>query len=61
MKDWGPAEFARRSGDFVRQAIDSSRGWLTIERSEGLDGLGELYDAVRTGSLPADRGLVIAP
>jgi hypothetical protein len=61
MKEWGAVEFGRRSGAFVTQAMGSGRDWLAIERSEGLDGLAELYDAVRIGSLAPDRGLVIAP
>jgi Protein of unknown function (DUF2855) len=61
IKEWGAAEFGRRSQDFVTQGLRSSRDWLSIERSEGLETLGELYAAVRVGSLSPERGIVIAP
>jgi Protein of unknown function (DUF2855) len=61
MKEWGAAEFGRRSQGFVTQGLMASREWLTVDRAEGLGGLAELYDAVRLGSMPPDRGLVVAP
>ncbi len=61
MAEWGGPEFARRSQEFLTQALLATRGWLVVERTEGLDALGPLYDRVREGSVRPDRGLVVAP
>ncbi len=61
MTEWGGAEFARRSEDFIAEARRGSRAWLNVERISGLGDLPGLYDAVRDGSMAPDRGLVVSP
>ena len=60
-QEWGPQEYARRTSEFLAGALEAGRGWLRVERSDGLDTLDALYSAVRDGSAAPDRGFVIAP
>ncbi|MFQ3323945.1 MAG: hypothetical protein ACI90U_001770 [Pseudomonadales bacterium] len=59
MKEWGPAEFDKRSSGFVIGAAMATFGWMTIDHRNGLDGLSELYPAACKGALPPSSGLVI--
>ncbi len=61
INQWGAAEFARQTREFLVRAFAESRDWLTIEPVQGLDGLAAKYAAVREGSLAADRAIVVAP
>lgn len=59
IKDWGLAEFQLRSGSFVVEAFEHSRGWLAIDQVAGLEGLSEAYAEIREGTAAPDRGVVI--
>lgn len=61
MKQWGAAEFTRQTREFLVRAFAESRGWLTIESVQGLDGMAAQYAAVREGSLAPDRAIVVVP
>lgn len=61
LKQWGPAEFARRTEEFLAEQIEVSQLWLRLDAPVGLEALPELYAAVRSGSVAPDRGIVIAP
>ena len=59
MKEWGPAEFDKRSSGFVVDAATATFGWMTIDQRSGLDGLTELYPAACKGTVPPSSGVVI--
>jgi hypothetical protein len=59
MKEWGPAEFDKRSSGFVVDAATATFGWMTIDQRNGLDGLTELYPAACKGTVPPSSGVVI--
>ncbi|MDJ0359990.1 DUF2855 family protein [Rhodococcus sp. H29-C3] len=61
MKQLGAAEFTRQTREFLTRAFAESRGWLTIETVQGLDGMEAKYAAVRDGSLAPDRGIIVSP
>ena len=61
VKDWGPAEFDRRSTAFVAGAAEATASWMTIEECEGLPTLEDVYGRFHDGSWPPDKGLVIRP
>ncbi|MBW0145816.1 DUF2855 family protein [Sphingomicrobium clamense] len=61
VKLWGPAEYDRRSGDFVAKAAKATAGWMTIEERAGLPTLQDVYARFHDGSWPPDQGLVIVP
>lgn len=61
VKEWGAAEFDRRSSEFVVGAAQATAGWMTIEERVGLTTLEEAYPRFHEGSWPPDQGLVIRP
>ena len=61
VKEWGPAEFDRRSSEFVAGAAHATSGWMAIEERAGLPTLEEVYALFHEGSWPPDKGLVIVP
>ena len=57
--DWGPERFARESEGFLARSAEQSRGWLKVERLDGLDALSDVFADVREGRRAATEGLVI--
>ncbi len=58
-KDWGPAEFERRSGAFWQQAMRSSESWLKITHAEGPAEAEAAYREVLEGRTPPDRAWTV--
>lgn len=61
MKDWGPAEFDKKSTGFVRDAMAKSAAWLDLTVLEGLDGIEDIFADMRDGNVPPNLGIVIEP
>ena len=59
IKDWGPAEFDKRSSGFVIGAAMATFGWMNVDQRTGLHDLAELYPDVCKGTLAPSSGLVI--
>ncbi len=59
MRDWGPAEFAKRSGGFLHEAARRSREWMEITPAEGIEQLAALYPDLAAGLLSPQQGVII--
>jgi len=59
MKDWGAAEFNKRSAGFVGETASKSASWLKLETLDGLEGLQSVFADVRDGKIDPQRGLII--
>ena len=59
MKEWGPAEFEKRSSRFVLQVTQQSAQWMQLENLSGVEALAEVYRDVCDGTLAPEKGLVI--
>ncbi|MEM8749039.1 MAG: DUF2855 family protein [Pseudomonadota bacterium] len=59
IKEWGAAEFDKRSGSFMMKTAQKSMDWLKLIDVEGLEGLSKVYPDVCEGKLPADQGLIV--
>ena len=59
MKEWGPAEFERKSSEFVLNASKQSAGWMQLAELNGVEGLAGIYSEVCGGTLSPEKGLVI--
>ncbi|MCA0870322.1 DUF2855 family protein [Seohaeicola saemankumensis] len=58
-KDWGPAEFERRSDAFWQQAMRSSKSWLTLNHAEGPAEAEAAYREVLEGRTPPDQAWTV--
>ncbi|MGB5722297.1 MAG: DUF2855 family protein [Woeseiaceae bacterium] len=59
MQDWGPDGFAERTSAFMQETALKSRGWLTLKKIDGLQGLADIYSDVCKGRVAADQGLIV--
>lgn len=59
IKEWGHAEFDRRSTKFVMHSSAKSREWMNINYLEGVSGLAEVYADVCDGKIAPDQGLIV--
>ena len=59
MKDWGPAEFTKRSSSFIMSASRRSVKWLILETINGLDAMAPVYEELQQGSMGPERGIVV--
>jgi hypothetical protein len=59
MQDWGPDGFAEKTSSFMQETALKSRGWLKLNKIDGLQGLADIYEDVCEGRLDADQGLII--
>lgn len=59
IKDWGHAEFDRRSMTYIAHSVEQCRGWMQIKTLNGLDDLATIYKDVCDGSIAPDNGLVV--
>jgi len=59
MQDWGPDGFAEKTSSFMQETALKSRGWLKLNKIDGLQGLADIYEDVCEGRLAADQGLII--
>lgn len=57
--DWGPGEFEKRAFAFWKGAALKSRGWLKLDRAQGVDGLKSAYGRVLKGESAPDRGVIV--
>ncbi|WP_260482137.1 DUF2855 family protein [Sphingomicrobium flavum] len=61
VKEWGAAEFDRRSTAFIAGAAEATAGWMEVDERPGLGALEDAYPQFVAGAWPPDRGLVIVP
>ena len=61
VKQWGAAEFDRKSREYVSAAGLATFGWMDVDEREGLAALDKAYPQFVDGSWPPDKGLVIKP
>ncbi|MEO0367942.1 MAG: DUF2855 family protein [Pseudomonadota bacterium] len=59
-KDWGPAEFEKRSTAFLMRATAKSKAWLEINSVQGVDGLDSIYDGVLNGTASPKEGIIVS-
>jgi hypothetical protein len=59
-KEWGAAELQRRIGEAWTAFREFSEGWLEVDRSQGGDALGRVYEATLAGEIPPNRGQVVS-
>lgn len=59
MKEWGPGEFAKRSGGFIQKAAMQSRSWLKPIKLQGLNDLQERFVDIANGRIAPNEGLII--
>ena len=59
IKEWGGAEFERKTSAFIERAAAASRTWLSVNSVKGLEGLAQIYPSVLQGSAPPNEGIVI--
>lgn len=61
VKDWGAAEFDRRSNEFLAASAPATFGWMEVDRRKGLTGLAEVYADVCAGTISPATGVVVTP
>ena len=59
IKEWGPAEFFKRSGQFLQLSIADSKRWMQVTDLNGLDGLQEQFSDVTDGRIAPECGLIV--
>ena len=59
FKDWGPAGYAERFGGHWQRFALASRGWMTIEESEGLEGADRVFQEFVAGRADPKTGHII--
>ena len=59
IKEWGSAEFERRSVGFLMKAAAQSKNWLQLQQVDGLDELAALHPDVCAGKLAPEQGLIV--
>ena len=59
MKEWGIAEFNRRSSAFLRESATQTKEWLEFKEVQGLQELAKLHPSVCEGGRPANEGLIV--
>lgn len=59
MKEWGPAEFAKRTEAFLEESARRSREWMEITPAEGIEELAALYPELAAGRLSPQQGVII--
>ena len=57
--DWGPGVFEKKAFEFWKSAAARSHDWLAMETANGVDAIGEIYDAVREGKVPPSKGMIV--
>lgn len=60
VSDWGAGGYQRRVADALRQFVESSQKWLTLERSRGGAAAEATWQAVYKGEVPPDRGRIVS-
>lgn len=55
---WGTEGYARRSAEALRDFVDASRSWLTVDRRTGADGVQSAWADVYAGSVAPSVGVV---
>jgi len=59
MKEWGPAEFAKKTSSFLQSTAVKTKSWLSFKTINGLEELASLHPAVCDGKIPANEGLIV--
>lgn len=59
FKDWGPAEFEKRSAAFIAGSARATFGWMAVETHDGVAGLAEIYPGFCDGTCSPAAGQVI--
>lgn len=57
--DWGPDVFQQKAFMFWQQAAKQSRGWLQMERFEGMTGMQAAYQETLAGEVSPSRGVTV--
>ena len=60
IKKIGAADYHSVSQAFLKRSIGRSQEWLNLNELDGLAGLSVVYPQLHDGSLPADKGIVVA-
>jgi hypothetical protein len=58
---WGPAEFARRSGEALDDFVADSVRWMAVDHSAGGDGMQRVFHDTLEGRIAPDRGQIVLP
>jgi len=60
LADWGPQGFQERLGGSLRAFLESTEGWLRIERGYGRDAVERVYQATLAGSADPAEGNMLS-
>lgn len=58
-KEWGPAEFAKRTGAFMQAAATDSKRWLELERLTDLADLAQVHKAIAENNSAPKKGIIV--
>jgi len=59
IKEWGFAEFNKRTGDFINKTIKKTSSWLSFKTLKGLENLHEIHPQVCVGQADPKEGIII--
>ena len=59
MKEWGPAEFNKKTSTFMLSAATKTSEWLEFKEVNGLVELAKIHPSVCDGKIPANQGLIV--
>ena len=59
IEDWGASEFDQKTGQFLVDAVATTKAWLQYKTLDGLAELATVYPTVCNGTLAADQGLIV--
>ena len=59
FKDWGPAEFDKKSNGFFMEAAAAARDWMSVKTLDGLEGLRAAYEDVCAGRIAPNEALIV--
>jgi len=59
MKEWGPAEFQRKSMNFIAHTFAKSRTWIKMTEVNSVTGLADIYADVCNGKVAPYEGLIV--
>lgn len=59
IKQWGMTEFNHKTNAFITEAATKTSQWLTFRTIDGLAGLADIHQAVCSGQVAPNEGLIV--
>ncbi len=60
LKEWGGADYSERTTSALRDFVEQSKGWMTIEQTQLPERAKETWYAVRDGQVPPSIGRIVS-